>query len=106
MEFKSHQETTLIKHLVNMAMTDTIPLDEAYAELRLVIVAESPAVSSIDSLWSLKGVEMCRDRLHTPISLCTALHHDVHMLSLSPQMQPQSQSQSPRHPMQTRSQKN
>jgi hypothetical protein len=110
MEFKPHQETTLIKHLVNMAMTDD---DETYAELRLVLVAESPAISCIESLWSLNGAEMYRARFHTPSSLCTALHQDVHMLSLSPQLPPQSQSpqsqsqspQSPRHPMQTRSRK-
>jgi len=110
MEFKPHQETTLIKHLVNMASNDD---EAAHAELRLVLVAESPAISCIESLWSLKGLEMYRTN---PGSLCTALHQDVHMLSFSPQTQspqsqsqsPQSQSQSPQspqHPMQTRSRK-
>ena len=102
MEFKPHQETTLIKHLVNMAMTDATPLDETYAEVRLVIVAESPAISCIESLWSLKGVEMYRDRLHTPSSLCTALHQHVHVLSMSPQIQ-DPEAHSPQHSMQTRS---
>lgn len=108
MEFKPHQETTLIKHLVNLAPNDDD--DEACAELRLVIVAESPAISCIESLWSLKGLEMCRTK---PSSLCAALHQYVHMLSFSPQMQPphpqtqqpQPQTQQPHHPMQTRSRK-
>lgn len=105
MEFKPHQETMLIKHLVTMASNDD---EAAHAELRLVLVAESPAISCIESLWSLKGLEMYRTN---PGSLCTALHEAVHMLSLSPQLPPQSQSpqsqspQSPRHPMQTRSRK-
>lgn len=115
MEFKPHQETTLIKHLVNLASNDD---DEACAELRLVMVAESPAISCIESLWSLKGLEMYRTK---PSSLCTALHQYVHMLSMSPQIQmqdpqmqmqmqdPQMQdpqiSQPPSHPMQTRSRK-
>jgi hypothetical protein len=102
MEFKPHQETTLINHLVNMAMTDATPLDETYAEVRLVIVAESPAISCIESLWSLKGVEMYRDRLHTPSSLCTALYQHVHVLSMSPQIQ-DPEAHSPQHSMQTRS---
>jgi len=113
MEFKPHQETTLIKHLVNLASNDD---DEAHAELRLVMVAESPAISCIESLWSLKGLEMYRTK---PSSLCIALHQCVHMLSFSPQTQspqtqspqtqsPQTQSpqtQQPQHPMQTRSRK-
>ena len=102
MEFKPHQEMTLINHLVNMAMTDATPLDETYAEVRLVIVAESPAISCIESLWSLKGVEMYRDRLHTPSSLCTALYQHVHVLSMSPQIQ-DPEAHSPQHSMQTRS---
>jgi len=99
MEFKPHQETTLIKHLVNMASNDD---EAAHAELRLVLVAESPAISCIESLWSLKGLEMYRTN---PGSLCTALHQAVHMLSFSPQTQQTLQSQQPQHPMQTRSRK-
>jgi hypothetical protein len=110
MEFKPHQETTMI--LVNMASNDDD--DDACAKLRLVLVAESPAISCIESLWSLKGVEMYRTK---PSSLCTALHQYVHMLSMSPQLQPQQQSQPQQsqpqqsqpqqsnHPMQTRSRK-
>jgi hypothetical protein len=108
MEFKPHQETTLIKHLVTMASNDD---DAAHAELRLVLVAESPAISCIESLWSLKGLEMYRTK---PSSLCTALHQAVHMLSFSPQTQPPqtqppqtqpqtSQPQQSSHSMQTRS---
>ena len=88
MEFKPHQETTLINHLVNMAMTDATPLDDSYAELRLVLVTESPAISCIESLWPLKGLEMYRNK---PSSLCTALHHDIGMLSFSTQTQPETQ---------------
>ena len=109
MEFKPHQETTLINHLVNLASNDDD--DETYAELRLVLVAESPAISCIESLWSLKGLEMYRTK-PKPNSLCAALHQHVHMLSFSPQIQmqdPQMQdpqiSQPPSHPMQTRSRK-
>ena len=102
MEFKPHQETTLINHLVNLASNDDD--DEACAEVRLVLVAESPAISCIESLWSLKGLEMYRTK---PSSLCAALHQHVHMLSFSPQMQMQDPqiSQPPSHPMQTRSRK-
>ena len=99
MEFKPHQETMLIKHLVTMASNDD---EAAHAELRLVLVAESPAISCIESLWSLKGLEMYRTN---PGSLCTALHQAVHMLSFSPQTQQTLQSQQPQHPMQTRSRK-
>ena len=98
MEFKSYQETQLINHLVNMT---------ADAEIRLVLVAESPAISCIESLWALKGLEMYRDK---PKCLPEALQHAVQMLSLSPQMQyPQMQypqmHQAPYHSMQTRSRK-
>ena len=109
MEFQSHQETILVRHLVKMASDD----NDFHADLRLVLVAESPAISCIESLWSLKGVEMYRAK---PSSLCTALHQHVHVLSMSPQIQmqdPQMQmqmqdpqiSQPPSHPMQTRSRK-
>ena len=95
MEFKPHQETTLIKHLVNLASN----YDEACAELRLVMVAESPAISCIESLWSLKGLEMYRTK---PNHLNDALYQHVHMLSFSPQMQDH-EAHSPQHSMQTRS---
>jgi hypothetical protein len=102
----SHQETMMIAHLVNLAMTDSD--DESYADLRLVLVAESPAISCIGSLWPLKGLEMYRNRFHTPSSLSHALHQEVYMLGLSPQIQQsdqpqQSQQQQHSHPMQTRS---
>jgi len=106
MEFMSHQETMMIAHLVKLAMTDSD--DESYADLRLVLVAESPAISCIGSLWPLKGLEMYRNRFHTPSSLSHALHQEVYMLGLSPQIQqsaqtPQSQQSQQSHPMQTRS---
>ena len=91
MEFKSYEATQLINHLVNMTMTD--------AEIRLVLVAESPAISCIESLWALKGLEMYRDK---PKCLPEALQQDVYMLSLSPQMLKQSH-KAPYHSMQTRS---
>lgn len=101
MEFQSHQETILVRHLVKMASSVD---DDFHADLRLVLVAESPAISCIESLWPLKGVEMYRNK---PINLHDALHQDVYMLSLSPQMQGNQtqQKQKPHHPMQTRSQK-
>ena len=92
MEFKPHQETQLINHLINM--TD----DE---ELRLVLVAESPAISCIESLWSLKGLEMYRNK---PSSLSNSLHQCIHMLSTSPQISnPSNPSNPSNHSMQTRS---
>jgi hypothetical protein len=91
MEFKSYEATQLINHLVNMTMTD--------AEIRLVLVAESPAISCIESLWALKGLEMYRDK---PKCLPEALQHAVQMLSLSPQMLKRSH-KAPYHSMQTRS---
>jgi len=105
MEFQSHQETILVRHLVKMASASVD--DDFHADLRLVLVAESPAISCIDSLWSLKGIEMYRNRLHAPNYLHDALHQDVYMLSLSPQIaqpqQPPNQSNQSNHPMQTRS---
>ena len=115
MEFKPYQERMLINHLVKLARSDHDHAhDDNDAELRLVLVAESPAISCIESLWSLNGIEMHRDK---PKYLHEALHHDVNMLSISPQIQGnQTQMQgnqtqgnqthedhSPRHPMQTRS---
>ena len=106
MEFKSHQETILIRHLINMA-------EETQAEVRLVLVAESPAISSIESLWQLKGLEMHRKQIDSARALDNALHQDIYMLSTSPQtpkMQQSPQMKSPqsqsRHSMQTRSKKN
>jgi len=114
MEFQSHQETILVRHLVKMASVD----DDFHADLRLELVAESPAISCIESLWSLKGIEMYRTKPNHLHDLHDALHQDVYMLSLSPQMQdpkisqpqqpqpqPQPQQPQPQHPMQTRSRK-
>lgn len=106
LEFKSpYQETLMVRHLVNLVSDDDHDHDDDfYAELRLVLVAESPAISCIESLWPLKGLEMYRTRFHTPNHLHDALHHDVYMLSLSPQIsQPHPHQQQPQHPMQTRS---
>jgi hypothetical protein len=95
LEFKSHQETIMVRHLVNLASDD----NDFHAELRLVLVAESPAISCIESLWPLKGIEMYRNK---PINLHDALHQDVYMLSISPQIQ-DPEAHSPQHSMQTRS---
>ena len=106
MEFQSHQETILVRHLVKMASSVD---DDFHADLRLVLVAESPAISCIESLWPLKGVEMYRTKPNHLHDLHDALHQDVYMLSLSPQLQGNQfqtqQTQKPHHPMQTRSQK-
>jgi hypothetical protein len=105
MEFQSHQETILVRHLVKMASSVD---DDFHADLRLVLVAESPAISCIESLWPLKGVEMYRTKPNHLHDLHDALHQDVYMLSLSPQMQDPKiaqQQPQPHHPMQTRSQK-
>ena len=109
MEFQSHQETILVRHLVKMASSVD---DDFHADLRLVLVAESPAISCIESLWPLKGLEMYRTKPNHLHDLHDALHQDVYMLSLSPQMQYpkiaqplQQTQQQPHHPMQTRSRK-
>jgi hypothetical protein len=108
MEFQSHQETILVRHLVKMASSVD---DDFHADLRLVLVAESPAISCIESLWPLKGVEMYRTKPNHLHDLHDALHQDVYMLSLSPQMHKMQdpkiaqQQPQPHHPMQTRSQK-
>ena len=108
MEFQSHQETILVRHLVKMASDD----NDFHADLRLVLVAESPAISCIESLWPLKGVEMYRNKPINLHQLHDELHQDVYMLRLSPQMQGNqtqgNQTQdpaahSPQHSMQTRS---
>ena len=108
MEFQSHQETTLINHLTDLAEHDE-------TELRLVLVSEPPAVSCIASLWQLQGQEMYRKQLRTASSLNSSLHQDLNMLRISPQMQqpqqpqPQNQNQQQQkakqsmHSMQTRS---
>ena len=79
MEFQPHQNATLINHLTDMADTET--------EIRLVLVSESPAVSCIESLWSLQGQEMYRKKVHTGRLLINSLHQDLVMLSISPQME-------------------
>jgi hypothetical protein len=104
MEFQPHQEMTLINHLTDMAHDET--------EIRLVLVSESPAVSCIESLWSLQGQEMYRKQRRAS---SLSLHQDIRMLCISPQMQspqmqspqmqsPQMQSSRGHHSMQTRSQ--
>ncbi len=101
MEFQPCQETTLINHLVNMAA------DAEETQVRLVLVRDAPAVSCIESLWSLKGQEMYRKQLGTASALINSLHQDMNMLCISPQMQ-SPQMQSPQmqstHAMKTRSQ--
>jgi hypothetical protein len=100
MEFQPHQNATLINHLTDMADTET--------EIRLVLVSESPAVSCIESLWSLQGQEMYRKKVHSGSLLINSLHQDLVMLSISPQMespcQRQEQIKHASHSMQTRSQ--
>jgi hypothetical protein len=102
MEFQSYEETTLINHLTDMAHDET--------EIRLVLVSESPAVSCIESLWSLQGQEMYRKQQRTSNLLFNSLRQDMRMLCISPQMQspqmqsPQMQSPQGHHSMQTRSQ--
>jgi hypothetical protein len=107
MEFQPYQETTLINHITNMADTD-------HLGLVLVLVSDPPAVSCIESLWSLKGHEMYRKQLRTASALINSLHQDMNMMCISPQQQPPQQQQQPepqqqpesksRHHMKTRSQ--
>jgi hypothetical protein len=98
LEFKPHQETMMIQHVVDMAEANR------KVQLRMVLVTDAPAVSCIGSLWSLNGLEMYRQDLDTENSLVNSLHQSIYMLNLSPQVaeQPQKQAQS-RHSMQTRS---
>ena len=97
-EFQPHQETTLINHLTDLAECDE-------TELRLVLVDQPPAISCIESLWSLQGQYMYRKQLRTASSLHSSLHQDMQMLRISPQMQQMQQMQEikSRHSMQTRS---
>ena len=107
-EFQPHQETTLINHITNMADTDHLDLGLVLV-LVLVLVSDPPAVSCIESLWSLKGHEMYRKQIRTASALVNSLHQDIHMLRISPQTKSPSQQQtkSPQmqstHPMKTRS---
>ena len=102
LEFASHQEMQMVNHIVNLAMTE-LDTDASYAEIRLVLITEPPANSSIDTLWALKGIEMYRgNRICSPERLYTTLHQDVYMLSLTPQTS-QSQPRNADHPMKTRS---
>ena len=102
MEFQPHQETTLINHLVNMA--DAEECMKMETQIRLVLVSDAPAVSCIESLWSLKGHEMYRKQIRTASALVNSLHQDMNMLRISPQgNRNQNQQSKPRHPMQTRS---
>jgi hypothetical protein len=110
LEFERHQEMQLTNHILNMAMTN-LATEASYAEISLVLIADPPATSSIETLWSLKGIEMYRgNRICTTERLYTALHQDIYMLSLTPQTsQSQSESRNARnarnahHPMKTRS---
>ena len=119
MEFQPHHETTLINHITNMAnMAET----DVRLDLVLVLVSDAPAVSCIESLWSLKGHEMYRKQIRTASALINSLHQDMNMLCISPQGNrnegnrnegnrnegnrneaPQNQQTNSRHPMQTRS---
>ena len=111
MEFQLHHETTLINHITNMAnMAET----DVRLDLVLVLVSDAPAVSCIESLWSLKGHEMYRKQIRTASALVNSLHQDMNMLCISPQgnrkqqspqqqSPPQNQQTKSRHPMQTRS---
>jgi hypothetical protein len=97
MEFQPYQETTLINHITNMADTD-------HLVLVLVLVSDPPAVSCIESLWSLKGHEMYRKQIRTASALVNSLHQDMNMMCISPQQpEPEPESKS-RHHMKTRSQ--
>ena len=119
MEFQPHHETTLINHITNMAnMAET----DVRLDLVLVLVSDAPAVSCIESLWSLKGHEMYRKQIRTASALINSLHQDMNMLCISPQGNrnegnrnegnrnegnrneaPQNQQTKSQHPMQTRS---
>jgi hypothetical protein len=107
MEFRPHQETTLINHMVNMA--DAEECMKMETQIRLVLVSDPPAVSCIESLWSLKGHEMYRKQIRTASALVNSLHQEMNVLRISPQgnrkqqSPPQNQQNKPRHPMQTRS---
>ena len=101
MEFKPHQETMLMNQLEKMITSK--------AEIRLVLVSESPAISCIDSLWPLKGIEMYRKRI-TPskdpsYSYTAELKHALNMLCLPVQVLPLPaiHHRESRHSMQTRS---
>jgi hypothetical protein len=114
-EFQPHQETTLINHITNMADdTETDVRLGLDLVLVLVLVSDPPAVSCIESLWSLKGHEMYRKQIRTASALVNSLHQDIHMLRISPQTKspqtkspqtksPSQQQTKSRHPMQTRS---
>lgn len=111
LEFKPHQETMLIQHIVDMGNMGNMGSTEANmsVQLRMVVVTDAPAVSCIRSLWALKGLEMYRRDLDTKQSLVQS----IYMLNLSPQVSKQAQTQSQtqsqqqsqsQHSMQTRSQ--
>lgn len=105
MEFQPHQNTLMINHLANMADDG----EEMETQIRLVLVSDAPAVSSIESLWPLGGQEMYRKQLRAASALINSLYQDVHMLCISPQgnrndHQPSPQQNKTRHQMQTRHQ--
>jgi hypothetical protein len=101
MEFKPHQEAQMINHILNLC---SVKNGATYAETGLRLIAELPAAPCTciaTSLWTLKGIEMYRNKFSVSNLLANALYQDVYMLSLTPQM---SQSSHPsQHPMQTRS---
>jgi hypothetical protein len=102
LEFKPYQETTLIRHIVDMA--NMANMGNTPVQLRMVVVTDAPVISSIGSLWALKGLEMYRRKLDTEHSLVNSLHQDMNMLTLSPQVFKQAQqAQQSQHSMQTRS---
>ena len=103
-EFKPTQEMQLINHLVNLAMTER-NTKTSYAEICMELITNPPAVSCITTLWSLKGIEMYwGKRIHTPEKLYNNLHHDVCMLSLTPQTSRNTKThRGAYHPMKTRS---
>jgi len=117
-EFKPYQETQLINHMVDLAMTERRNTKSSYAEICMELITDPPAVSCITTLWSLKGTEMYRrNRIRTSNDLYIHLRHDISLLSLTPQIsqpseqqqvassppQQSSQSHQSRHLMQTRS---
>lgn len=111
LEFKPHQETMMIQHIVDMGNMGNMGSTEANmsVQLRMVVVTDAPAVSCIRSLWALKGLEMYRRDLDTKQTLINSLNQSIYMLNLSPQVSKQAQSQQAqqsqsRHSMQTRSQ--
>ena len=108
MEFKPHQEVQMINHILNLCRVKN-GARPTYAETGLTLIAQLPAapcmrITSLQTLWTIKGTEMYRNQFHVSKLLADALYQDVYMLSLTPQISQSSQpSQPSQHPMQTRS---